>query len=447
MIPAARGVLRCSGNHLFDDIRRWFSKYAFGYELTESRSIQHFECELFSGLKTKVTAFVFCAPHSATGENVIEFHLPGNPVLLQRLQQSLSEFDFQAAQPGEFTRRAFINGKLDLSQAEAVLDLVQSRSIESARAATQILSGALSQQMTLVRNELMASLVELEAGLDFEEGDSQDLKPAEVITHVENAKNILASASSAQQQRSVNSNARFTCLLVGPPNAGKSTLFKQLTNTPSLVSSEAGTTRDYRRAEWLNMQGDIDADVIDFPGTGGLAVDQRDAAARELLEDFNQFDMALLCLHPLTTPESLPQRIPNVPLLVVFTHADLRLQPCPELTACLRERFGDYPCVSIAAECSPAATSASLENAIQPFFDDAEKVIAQRIRNSERYQLALENASAAVAAAIEWLDSGGQQDLVAAELHHALAILAELVGEMTPDDLLDRLFSAFCVGK
>jgi len=103
--------------------------------------------------------------------------------------------------------------------------------------------------------------------------------------------------------------------------------------------------------------------------------------------------------------------------------------------------------VSLSSHGDSAATSAALSEAITPFFDEAEKVITQRIRNSERYQLALGSASAAVETAEQWLEVGGQQDLVAAEIHHALAALAELVGEMTPDDLLDSLFSAFCVGK
>jgi tRNA modification GTPase len=445
MIPAQRGVLRCSGDLLFEHLAPWFEKYANGFKPAEKRSIQHFECDLFDGVSIETTVVVFCAPHSATGENVVEFHLPGNPVVLQRLEQSLAEFGLEVAEPGEFTRRAFLNGRLDLSQAEAVLELVQSRSAESARAASQLLSGGLSQQMSDVRHELMTSLVELEAGLDFEEGDSQDLRPSEVIEHVKRAKQILQDAAVGQQTRALTTGARFGCLLLGPPNAGKTSLFAHLTGMPSLVSDQAGTTRDYRRAAL--MSSSVDIDLIDFPGLGGDAVDQRDALARELVAEFDQADICLLCLHPNTKPDELPSCFPNMPKLVVFTHSDLELQVNRKLIHELRLRLGNYSMVSLSSHGDSAATSAALSEAITPFFDEAEKVITQRIRNSERYQLALGSASAAVEKAEQWLEVGGQQDLVAAEIHHALAALAELVGEMTPDDLLDSLFSAFCVGK
>jgi len=447
MIPAERGVIRCSGVTLFDDLKRWFEHYANGFELQAERSIQSFSCKLYSDLDFGVSAMVFCAPHSATGEDVVEFHLPGNPVLLQRLEQSLAEFNLLPAQPGEFTRRAFLNGRLDLSQAEAVLELVQSRSVESARAASQLLSGGLGKQMSDVREALMASLVELEAGLDFEEGDSQDLQPSEVIGHVRQAQQILQQAAVGQQTRSITSGSRFGCLLLGPPNAGKTSLFSKLTATPSLISSQAGTTRDYRRAAWQTPEMDIELDLIDFPGIGGEAVDQRDALARELVADFDQADLCLLCLHPHTAIEDLPEHLPSMPVLVVFTHRDLRLQVSNDLERELHNRLGEISSVSVSCEDELSTTSAKLCAAITPYFDATEKVIAQRIRNSERYYHALATASASVAVAEQWLASGGQQDLVAAEIHHALSALAELVGEMTPDDLLDRLFSAFCVGK
>ena len=447
MIPAERGVIRCSGVTLFDDLGRWFEHYANGFKLQAERSIQSFSCRLYSDLDIDVSSMVFCGPHSATGEDVVEFHLPGNPVLLQRLEQSLAEFNLLPAEPGEFTRRAFLNGRLDLSQAEAVLELVQSRSVESARAASQLLSGGLGKQMADVREALMASLVELEAGLDFEEGDSQDLRPSEVIGYVRQAQQILQEAAVGQQTRAVTSNSRFGCLLLGPPNAGKTSLFSKLTATPSLISSQAGTTRDYRRAVWQTPEMDVELDLIDFPGVGGDAVDQRDALARELVADFDQADLCLLCLHPHTAIEDLPAHLPSMPVLVVFTHGDLGLQVSNDLARELNNRLGEMNSVLVSSEDGLSTISATLCAAITPYFDAAEKVIAQRIRNSERYHHALATASAAVAVAEQWLESGGQQDLVAAEIHHALSALAELVGEMTPDDLLDRLFSAFCVGK
>jgi len=448
LTPAVRGVVRCSGHLLFDDLLPWFAKYADQGALLFERSVQNFSCRLLGGVDVTMTALVFCGPNSATGENVIEFHLPGNPVLVQALENSLAEFGLSPAEPGEFTRRAFLNGRLDLSQAEAVLELVQSRSVDSARAATQLLCGGLGAQMSAVRDELLASLVELEAALDFEEGDSQDLLPTEISNHVGQAQNILSNAQIGQKNRTLNSSARFGCLLYGPPNAGKSTLFEYLTGVPSLISEQAGTTRDYRRAEWISSASDFQLDVIDFPGLGGTPVDERDASARKVVADFKQADLCLFCLHPNSAISDLPLEIPDMPVLVVFTHADLKIPISLDLQEALRHRFGEnYREISVGKADESAAVATNLLQAILPFFEEAEQLIAQRIRNGERYQEALSKASCSVTEAQRWLESGGQQDLVAAEIRNALDVLAELVGEMTPDDVLDRLFSAFCVGK
>ncbi|MDP6962732.1 MAG: 50S ribosome-binding GTPase [Planctomycetota bacterium] len=446
--PATRGVIRCSGILLFSQIDGWLSEFASGTTLSKIRGVQHIRCELYSDFTFDIKLLVFCGPESATGEDVVEIHLPGNPVLIDKLCSSLVRHHLRAATPGEFTRRAFLNGRLDLSQAEAVLELVNSRSIESARAATQILSGSLGKQMTQVRDNLLQSLVELEAGLDFEEGDSQDLQPKEVTSYVNNAAAILGEAANVQRVRFPSSQSRFGCLLFGPPNAGKSSLFRAVTGLDSIVSGQAGTTRDHRRAPWSLPDAEMPFDLIDFPGLGGGEVDSRDAAARQLVADFNQADMCILCLHPQTKLSQLPALFPDMPVLVAFTHSDITTAVDSQLLAELQSRLGDnFSMISISTLAPQDELLSSFKSAVLPFFESNEQLAIQRIRNSERYQAALDEARAAVERACQWLEVGGQQDLIAAEIRAALDSLAELVGEMTPEEVLDRLFSAFCVGK
>ena len=274
--PAQRAVIRLSGPQLLATASRYLPPLVPA--LSGVREVLAVKLEPLPGVAVDAHLFVFPGPNSATGEDVCELHLPSAVPLVEAQLQQLLDQGCRLAEPGEFTRRAFLNGRLDLTQAEAVLELVEARSSSAAVAATQVLSGSLGDCMTASRSVLLEALMELEAGLDFEEGDSQDLQPGEVADFLQRATKLLESGLEQEQQRLLRHGGRFRIGLFGAPNAGKTTLFSKLTGTSSLISEEAGTTRDRREAIWYPEGSALPLTLVDYPGLGGQATDARDAA-------------------------------------------------------------------------------------------------------------------------------------------------------------------------
>lgn len=449
MGAAPRAVIRLSGAHLLADATKFLA--FLKAPIRPERQVLNCVLEPLPGVVVNAHLLIFPGPHSATGEDVCEIHMPGSSPLVKAQMQQLLSNGARLAEPGEFTRRAFLNGRLDLTQAEAVLELVEARSSAAAVAATQVLGGSLGSCMSDCRDVLLEALMELEAGLDFEEGDSQDLEPGAVDELLQRATDLLQSGLQAEEQRLLRHGGHFRIALVGAANAGKTTLFSRLTNTASLISSLAGTTRDRREATWQPPGIQLPLTLIDYPGMGGVAADSRDAAARELAElSSTPIDLVWFCVAAGTAVGDLPVRLPAAPCVVLWTQADRRINPNASLKAAVAQLAGGHA-AQVQLCCPPEqdqvesvdALVAATENALTA----AEKALSDHIAHGRRHQEALQEALHAVARGAEWDQLGGHQDLVAEDLRAALAALALLVGEFTPEQVLDRLFSAFCVGK
>ena len=447
--PAQRAVIRLSGPQLLATASRYLPPLVPA--LSGVREVLAVKLEPLPGVAVDAHLFVFPGPNSATGEDVCELHLPSAVPLVEAQLQQLLDQGCRLAEPGEFTRRAFLNGRLDLTQAEAVLELVEARSSSAAVAATQVLSGSLGDCMTASRSVLLEALMELEAGLDFEEGDSQDLQPGEVADFLQRATKLLESGLEQEQQRLLRHGGRFRIGLFGAPNAGKTTLFSKLTGTSSLISEEAGTTRDRREAIWYPEGSALPLTLVDYPGLGGQATDARDAAARTLaLGAKVPLDLLWLCVSANTLPEQLPTSLPVAPRVVVWTQQDRGIRPSQELMAAVIGLAGpEAPQIGLSCQLPEGHKGGfvGLTKATLEALSAAEKALSDHIAHGHRHQEALRDALSCVARAVAWDQHGGHQDLVAEELRGALAALALLVGEFTPEDVLDRLFSAFCVGK
>lgn len=443
--PAQRAVIRMSGLGLLQERARFLPT---GATLpTMERGAFSLDWDFLPGTSLQVSMLQFPGPASATGEDVLEFHLPGSQPLVDAFVQQMVERGARLAEPGEFTRRAFLRGRLDLTQAEAVLDLVCARSAQAARAAATLLQGALGQSLTQSRDVLLRALVEMEAGLDFEEGDSQDLQPGEVGHLLEEAEAALRHGLASEERRQLRQDGSFRIGLMGPPNAGKTSLFAHLTQTPALVSAQAGTTRDRREASWQDADAALPMTLIDFPGLGGEAVDLHDAAARTLADSEDaRLDLVWLCLTPTQPPDALPERLPEAPFLIVWTQADhLPGAATPVLRQSLR-RFG-IPLQEVQVGQQGVMGESALLAATTDALHQAEEALAQSRQHSRRHQEALQEALECLQRGQQWDAQGGHQDLVAEDIRAALAVLAELVGEATPEEVLDRLFASFCVGK
>ncbi|HEX9792854.1 MAG TPA: GTPase [Planctomycetota bacterium] len=397
------------------------------------------------GAKVDVQALAFPGPGSATGEDVLELHLPGSAPVVAGVLERLRAAGIRAAEPGEFTRRAFLNGRIDLTQAEAVLDLVHARSAAAGRAAALVLAGSLGGLLQAARDALVDALAEIEAGLDFEEGDAQDLQPGEITAHLAAARTALTAGMRGEQRRALGE-GDFRIALWGAPNAGKSRLFAWLTGAPVLVSAEAGTTRDRLEAVWMPAEAELPWRLVDGPGTGGRAVDARDAAARVVRERarrLEEVDLWWLVVDAADAAARIPVAPPGAAAMVVFTHADLPRAVAETEIAAAEQAFGPAAWVSPAADLGRADLAARTAAAAAEASADREVGSAALARHGA----ALASALSALTAAETLVAAGGPGDLVAEELRAALQPLGELVGRLTPEALLDRVFARFCIGK
>ncbi len=372
--------------------------------------------------------YLFPAPHSYTGEDIVEIHTLSCPPLLELLTALLLQSGARAARPGEFTMRAFLSGKLDLTRAEAVNAVIEAGDEGELKQALTQLAGGLARPLEGLREDLLNLLADVEAALDFADEDIQFVAREDILHRLTHGMAQLTTARSQLEQRAV-SERPFRVVLAGRPNAGKSSLFNAL-GGGALVGSQPGTTRDYL-AHRLDL-GDATVELIDTPGwqAGQNGIEGQ---AQELgREQAEQADLVLLCLpvnEPITRAEWAMLRQRRPPVIGVATKGDLT------------EPSMDIPRVS-------SVTGEGLE--------DLRRVVAKKVQWRRPRALApslsrcrghLDGSLACLRRAHAVVLYEDPPELLALELRGALEQLGEMVGAVYTDDLLDRIFSRFCVGK
>ncbi len=378
-------------------------------------------------------ALYFPAPHSFTGEAVLELQGHGGPVVLNLLLQRCVELGARLAEPGEFSRRAFLNGKLDLAQAEAVADLVDAASAEAARSALRSLSGAFSARIHALVEGLTRLRTLVEATLDFPEEEIDFLQQADAFGQLDALDANLA-AVRAQARQGALLREGLTVVLVGQPNVGKSSLLNQLAGFEAAIVTEiAGTTRDTVR-EAIQIRG-VPLHVID---TAGLR-DTEDAVERlgiaRTWDAVEQADVALLLVdaaHGVGDAEAaILARLPDIARLTVHNKIDVA---------------GEAPRAVADEIWLSARTGAGVDLLRERLLEAAgwqaagEGGFMARARHLDALARATRHIAAARAAA-------GALELFAEELRLAQAALSEITGEFTADDLLGEIFGSFCIGK
>ncbi len=436
--PAERAVLRLSGAGLLEAAGRILPPAC--PRPRGLREVREGEIEWTAGSRLPAALFVFPGPDSATGEDVLEIHLPGSAPVVAAVLAGLQARGVRPAEPGEFTRRAFLNGRIDLTQAEGVLDLVQARTAAGAREAAAVLEGSLGRPLQAARDALADALAELEAGLDFEEGDSADVKPAEVDALLGRARRALEEGLAGETRRSFFPSG-FRIGLRGAPNAGKTTLFCRLTGSRGLVSPEAGTTRDRIEAPWEPEGAGEAWTLADGPGLGGAPADSRDEAARRRAAG-DRFDLIWWLADASDPATRVPETFPEPSVLLVWTRTDLPRRISEEVVADAAARL---PAVWVSARSGEGLAQLATETA---------RILGRQGVEREERQLARARHAGALQASLEALGraeglaaAGGPAELLAEEIRAALVPLGELAGECTPEELLDRIFARFCIGK
>jgi tRNA modification GTPase len=383
-------------------------------------------------------ALYFVAPQSFTGEDVLELQGHGGPQILNLLLQRCLDLGARLAEPGEFTRRAYLNGKLDLAQAEAVADLIDAQSTAAARSAVRSLSGEFSKLITALVDELIRLRMLVEATLDFPEEEIDFLQQADAFGRLDRLDTSLG-AVRAQAKQGALLREGLTVVLIGQPNVGKSSLLNRLAGyEAAIVTAIAGTTRDTVR-EAIQLAA-VPLHIVDTAGLRETvdAVEQMgiartwDAVARA--------DVALLLVdaaHGLGAHEAdTLARLPPIPRLTIHNKID-------QLGEAARIN-GDEIWLS-------AKTGAGLDLLQQKLLALAGWQAAGEgaFMARSRHLQALERAATHLAQARDLIENRATiaLELFAEELRLAQAALTDITGEFTADDLLGEIFSRFCIGK
>jgi tRNA modification GTPase len=378
-------------------------------------------------------ALVFAAPHSFTGEHVLELQGHGGPVVLNLILQRCIELGARLAEPGEFSRRAFLNGKLDLAQAEAVADLIDAASTEAARSAVRSLSGAFSARIAELVEALTRLRMLVEATLDFPEEEIDFLRDADAFGRLD-AIDASLQTVRAQAKQGVLLREGLTVVLIGQPNVGKSSLMNQLAGFEAAIVTEiAGTTRDTVR-EAIQIQG-VPLHIIDTAGLRDTDDPVEKIGIARTWAAVEKADVALLLVdaaHGVSEREaSILARLPQLARLTIHNKIDVTFD-APRVA-------GDEIWLS-------ARTGAGMDLLRDKLLEAAgwqaagEGAFMARARHLDALGRAAGHLAAARATAT-------QLELFAEELRLAQSALSEITGEFTADDLLGEIFSKFCIGK
>lgn len=448
----AIGVIRLSG----EDAVRIANDVFHGKDLTKqaSRTI-HFGTIRDDDHKIidEVLISLFIAPKSYTGEHVVEVSCHGSNYIIQQLIQLFIKKGARLAQPGEFTLRAFLNGRMDLSQAEAVADLVAAESESAHKVALQQMRGGFSNEIKRLREELIhfASMIELE--LDFGEEDVEFANRDDLKQLIIKIQKLIHSLIQSFQLGNAIKNGVST-VIAGRPNAGKSTLLNALLNEErAIVSDIEGTTRDTIE-EVLNIKG-IQFRLIDTAGIRE-AQDQIEAIGVEKTMQKIQQSALLVYLFDVikTPPEEVRKDLeklvhPGIQLLVVANKMDLN-----PYTKAEHYIIKDSPAHQHISTSNFIPVSAinqmNIEYLKEKLYEAAlsgKTSLESTVVTNMRHYEALQKADDSLQSALQGLNSGITGDFLAMDIRRALAYLGEITGEVGVEDLLDNIFSKFCIGK
>ena len=386
----------------------------------------------------KGVSIYFPGPNSYTGEDVIEFQGHGGMSVLRKLLETATFFGARLAEPGEFTKRAFLNGKMDLVQAEAVQDLIQSSSEQSALSAVRSLTGEFSEKINHLLADLTSLRVFVEATIDFSDEEIDFLESHEVSVKLQTLKNLLLEILESANQGAILRDGLYVAI-AGKPNAGKSSLLNALTKQPSaIVTDIAGTTRDVLK-ETIHIDG-MPLHIIDTAGLHNSNNIIEQEGIRRAHTEINNADVVLLVYDAkdkLADLSILPEAVKNKPIIYIRNKIDL-LKAKAEI-----KEVENQTEVSLSAKNGDGIDL--LRQALSEaagYKPDGEGVFLAR----KRHILAIELTLNYINSAIEQLE-GGASELVAEDLRQAGMSLGTITGEFSSDDLLGEIFSSFCIGK
>ncbi|MFM8255548.1 MAG: tRNA uridine-5-carboxymethylaminomethyl(34) synthesis GTPase MnmE [Bacteroidota bacterium] len=439
----AIGVIRISGQQALPIVDAMFPSKDLVSQSTHTVHVGLLHVD--NKVLDEVVVTLFKTPRSYTGEDVVEISCHGSPFVQRQIVDTIVRFGARLARPGEFTQRAFLKGKLDLTQAEAVADLIASGTEAAQRAAIQGLRGGFSAELKQLREQLIqfSSLLELE--LDFSQ---EDVTFAD-RTQLKELLNRLATTTQALLSSFKLGNViknGVSVAIVGKPNAGKSTLLNSLLNeNRAIVSEIAGTTRDTIE-EVINIEG-ILFRLIDTAGLRANTVDQIEQVGIERsYEKMRAADLVLYLFDVADPAEEVKQWAKGAAeqglrFLLVGNKIDLASAPS------LDEHSSQLPVVPLLIAAKDKTNVDALQKAMVQEVLSGQLLHENIVVTNERHYQALLQVALALADTKKGIEEGLASDLVALEIRRCLQYLGEITGEITNEEQLDFIFSKFCIGK
>lgn len=434
------GVVRLAGPESKAIASRML-RFPAGRSLEANRAIFGGLIEPESGERIdEVVATMFAAPHSYTTDDVVEISCHGSPVVLRRAVEMAIALGARLAEPGEFTQRAFLNGRLDLTQAEAVRDLINSQTLYQAKVAARQLKGELSRVVLPMKQNLVALIAKLEAGIDFAEDDVSVMPAGEILAAMEEV---------GAQLRSLEASFAFgkvvyeglTLAIVGRPNVGKSSLFNQLVERDrAIVTAAPGTTRDLV-TETVALGG-IPVRLVDTAGIRVALDEAENIGIRKSMEALADADLVLVVLDASDELSAVDRElladVAERAAIVVRNKADLGVRDAePSET--------NLPTVRTSAVTGNGIAELRTEilRKVRGSLAEDGGAMLTNLRQQGQVRLAVDALDAASASVKHSIP----HEMVLLDLYSGLRALDELTGATTADDILNLIFSTFCIGK
>ena len=466
-----RGIVRMSGPNALSTLDKVFTSAENWLPVDHAQSVDG-QFNLDAGIGLPITALIWPDQRSYTRQPTVEIHTLGSTPILQQIVASLQQAGARLAQPGEFTLRAFLSGRLDLTQAEAVLAVIDAENQNQFDVALRQMAGGLAEPLSALRTQLLSTLAEIEAGLDFVEEDIQFISEEQTLSQLAVCKTSLDRVIEQISERHVDG-VRHKVVLIGLPNSGKSSLFNQLTGADqAIVTDIAGTTTDYISATTTLHR--LSVDLIDTAGfedpTGEISASaqqhrgQQEAAAdlRILCIDANMVQPVdkNSCTVALVDSEDaaakwIQSRIQglNPHDLIVLNKIDLFPDWLQINGGALRLAAGEPENNQLDTDVQLIPTSSQtgfgLEHLSAQMIaslrrDTGDSVVGSTV---QRANISLHEAAESLAAAIDATGNQLGDEIVAAEIRESLNALGQVVGTVYTDDILDLVFGRFCIGK
>jgi len=429
------GIIRLSGN-LALSIAQKITLHPLKTRYAHYLSFYENEREESAHIIDQGIAIYFKAPHSFTGEDVVELQAHGGPILLDLLLKICIKYGARIAKPGEFSERAFLNNKIDLAQAEAISDLINSSSEQAARNAVRSLQGEFSNHIQSIVNQVINLRMYVEAAIDFPDEEIDFLNDGHVLEQLHSLiDKVKKTINSANQGRIINEG--ITVVIAGKPNAGKSSLLNALAgHNAAIVTDIPGTTRDVLK-ENITIDG-IPLHIIDTAGLRESTDIVEQEGIKRAKNAINDADVIVIVVDNSHDSDALPINTQGKQTIIVRNKCDIN-QGKPsvnknshpiEVTLSAKENLG----VDLLKQ--ELKVIAGLDSSCEGQFTARTRHI-DALKNAENY---LKNA-------LSQLVSSGAGELVAEDLRYCQESLNEITGEFSNDDLLGKIFTSFCIGK